>query len=207
MATLNLQPNATDGKDSYIISSSPNTNGDGSNLHIGESSGGLRRTLIQFNLSSIPAGSTINSATLSLYFYDYTVGGNRTIKVYRLKRVWVENQVTWNEYATGSAWQTAGALGANDYDSTEVASLVVTDTYPAWQAWTLSVALVKEMISGGAFGNYGFLLIDTTESGNTKLFRSSDDGGGTLNPKLDIDYTAPATATSSPRRTLLGVGI
>lgn len=41
-------------------------------------------------------------------------GDTLSIKAYTCKRAWVEDEITWNEYASGSSWETSGALGSND---------------------------------------------------------------------------------------------
>src|SRR6187549_2651072 len=75
--TLTLQPNASTGKDAELFSCIPcgySTRNFGSiaeNCAIAWTKNGADhkiRSLIQFDLSSIPAGSTIMSATLSLFW-------------------------------------------------------------------------------------------------------------------------------------------
>ena len=52
------------------------------------------RGLVGFNLSSIPEGSTIESATLHGYMSARV--GNREVAVYRVTSAWTESGVTWN---------------------------------------------------------------------------------------------------------------
>src|SRR5688572_9518926 len=70
--TLYLRPNAASGKDSYNSSFYNTTNfGVNQSLIIADSptngTNGSYKALLQFDLTSIPAGSTITSALLSLY--------------------------------------------------------------------------------------------------------------------------------------------
>ena len=71
------------------------------------------RSLIKFDLSSIPANATITSATLSLWTTGDLSDNDRTIRVYRLKTAFDESSATWNESASGVSWQSAGASGTN----------------------------------------------------------------------------------------------
>src|SRR5512147_1903202 len=74
------------------------------------------RSLLGFAiLANIPAGASIISATLSIYLNSVVFASNSAaIGVYRLKREWVEDQVTWNIYSTGNSWATAGGFGSDD---------------------------------------------------------------------------------------------
>ena len=70
--TLTLQLNATNGKDAFISSNVPN-GGQGNSTEFDAAAwtiGGLPltiRSLIDFDLSSLPVGATIQSAVLTLY--------------------------------------------------------------------------------------------------------------------------------------------
>ncbi len=87
--TLTLQPDATAGVDTYIYSGSKNANyGTSSEMGVGEdnnSNNKAARSLIKFDLSSIPDNATITAATLSLWTSKDLSSNTRTIRVYRLK--------------------------------------------------------------------------------------------------------------------------
>src|SRR3990172_11931976 len=109
--TLTLQPGPGGVTDTFLDSQFPTVNfaGEGM-LGAGDQSGGtaVERTLITFSLSALPAGAQIVSATLSL-FLQYNFANNaRTFRVFRVKRAWKLADATWNNYAAGQAWQTAG---------------------------------------------------------------------------------------------------
>ncbi len=73
------------------------TNGSPSNP--GGPSGFKRRCLVHFNISSIPAGSTITSATLTLYLNQVSSNGdpgNTTIGVHKLLADWGEGSSNGN---------------------------------------------------------------------------------------------------------------
>ena len=77
----------------------------------------LQRALIFFDLSSIPAGATINSAVLKLQATQ--VGGSITIGAYQINQAWVETSMTWNQSQAGTNWSTAGGT----FNSTALASI------------------------------------------------------------------------------------
>lgn len=92
------------------------------------------RTLMRYNVSSIPAGATILSATLTLY-QNTTSSTTDNIEVRRLTNDWTENSgsctgngsttANWNQRMSGTNWTTAGgdmaaAVYANTYVGTTV---------------------------------------------------------------------------------------
>src|SRR5262245_59518500 len=96
-----LQPGAAAGKDAEIDTAGPTNNfGDNSSLIINW--GGVFRSigLIEFDLSSIPSGSTINSATLSLYHHSNSNNQGRTYDLFRVTSAWSEATVTFNTAPT-----------------------------------------------------------------------------------------------------------
>src|SRR6187455_2972247 len=167
--TLILQPDAAAGLDTYIYSGSKNTTyGTATAMGVGEdnnSSNKVARSLIQFDLSSIPANATITSATLSLWTSADLSSNNRTIRVYRLKVPFNESQATWNLTATGSSWQLAGASGANDRETAAIGSVSIlnNERLNVEKQIALAPGKIQEM-TNGIFTNRGFLLMVDTES-------------------------------------------
>jgi hypothetical protein len=89
------------------------TNLDGFSLDIGVISGAgkIERTLMHFDLGSIPTGAVVTSAILDIY--ENVVVNPTTGRIHRLTRpAWSETAATWLHWATGSAWTTVGG----DYD-------------------------------------------------------------------------------------------
>jgi len=82
--------------DVYLSDGAPTTNyGNSGNLIIGTEVAGTNNTaILKLNLSSIPSGSTILSANLSLYSNIVVTATNVTI--YRITEDWNESTATWN---------------------------------------------------------------------------------------------------------------
>lgn len=204
MAILTLQPDETTGLDTFLRKGQPvtNQNGDG-NIGVGEDNVGgdlVDRGLIQFDLSSIPADSVINSAVLTL---TYSFAGNtdatnnRTMRVYRMLRAWEETTCTWNTYDGTNNWGTAGASNTTtDREASDIGSVAcaTTDAQFATKDVTLTASAIQEMITGGAFTNNGFLLQMDTETDDLYLFCTSNNATASRRPKLVVDYTPPASA-------------
>lgn len=149
----------------------------------------IHNMLLYFDMSSVPAGSTINSATLYLRHFNSDYADNaRTMQVYRVIRAWVENQATWNVAKTGTNWGTAGCNNTTtDYDSTSLGSRLISATEAAgWKTWTLDAAVIQDIVDGDV--DYeGFLLRSGTQSNDAQAYRSKDYGTNT--PYLQVDYT------------------
>ncbi len=128
--TFQLDNTDDTGADTWLNQSSPGTNYDGDVYDCVRSltSSGNRRTILKFNISSIPSGSTISSATLSLY-YSSKAGDTPTGRIYYAYRLtttdWVENSCTWN-----TPWTSAGG----DYTETDGASATV-PAQGQWMEW------------------------------------------------------------------------
>jgi hypothetical protein len=179
--TVIIQPtNATAGKDSYVSSASSTTNyATIGSMGIGRnSSGDIFRSLIQFDLSSIPIGSVVTDAKLGLVVQNGS-GTFPTISVHKVTQSWLENTVTWSNVPT--------------YDTTILSSVADVPITPTALTFNGLSQIVNDFING-AIPNNGFLLKATDETVNNNRSLSSSDAGGANSPKLTITYNQPPTA-------------
>jgi hypothetical protein len=194
--TLTLQ--GTGVTDVEMLNTLADTNRDGAALAVGNSGTQTQRTLLKFDLSSISAGSTIDTATLTLTYAVDASSNARTLSVYRVKRAWVETEATWNSWKTGSAWSTAGC--ANTTSDREAAD-IGTATQPASPTLnttldiTLTAAKIQEMITGGAFTNNGLLLQVDSESSDRITYYDTEEATAGYRPKLVVTYTEAVPAS------------
>lgn len=205
--TLTLQPDATAGKDATLHGS---TNyGTLIQLFVGENkneSPGVYRSVIQFDLTSIPSSSTVTAATLSLWLYSSGTAyasNNRTLQAYRIRagRDWVESQVTWDIYKTSNNWGTAGVANTTtDREATGIGStaMVTTDSAASKHDWALTPGAggVQDWVSG-ALANNGMVLIADTEVDDLYAFSGSDDTTAAIRPQLVVVYTTGGMVYSS----------
>jgi len=83
----------------------------------------VRHSIFRWDISSIPAGSTIDSSTLTL-FVTFILGAasGRTYNINEVtQRAWVHSQATYNVYSTGNNWATPGG----DYTTVGAAQFVL----------------------------------------------------------------------------------
>ena len=149
--------------------------------------GEIVRSLVMFDLSTIPSGSTINSATFEAYLvgsYDYP-NRYRDVTVHRITGAWSEGSVTWNNKPSYSG----------SYDSVSIKSEQVWD----WHSWDIR-DLVQEWVNG-TYANHGLMLRGPEQSGADSAWRSFSTREGPFSPRLVIDFTSPTTPTATPTET------
>ena len=92
-----------------------------------------RRSLIQFDLSSIPSNATVTSSTLSLYgeatvFEGDPLGDISNVSLYKILSPWNEGSVTWNNQPTTDAsplyTRTIYEAGHDEWHTFTITSLV-----------------------------------------------------------------------------------
>lgn len=183
-----------------LDSSQPTTNLE-NRVEIGENNtavGEVTRTLIKFaGLSdgSIPAGSTITSATLALITSADRSDNQRTLSVIRVLRDWVANQATQNIYKTSNNWGTAGCSNTTtDREAADIGSTTVANNLANGSTVSISLntAKIQEMIAGGVFVNNGFLLKVDTELDDKYEYLRPTDVTPTNRPTLTIEYNLPS---------------
>ena len=201
--TITIQPGADEGKDTFLIDQGdlpdrgnywnegicPEIN---SYFDARFSPPYQYRGLLQFDLSGIPAGMNILSATLYLYAsYWAGTASSATFKLYRVTNEWQEgtkwgeiDEANWINRLPETAWNTPGG----DY-ADEIATLTTTNNDD-----TVDITEAVQSWYNGIWQNYGMLFRITTESGYLiKRYGSSDYSDASKHPKLVIEYEeAPA---------------
>ncbi|XXT15192.1 DNRLRE domain-containing protein [Sorangium sp. So ce429] len=141
-------------------------------LSTGTYAGGEKISLLSFDLDSVPAGATVESATLTLALQYATASGN--IEVHAITAPWSESTVTYASF--GGAYEPevrasfATPAGAAGLRTVDVTGLV--------QQW------VTEELD-----NHGVVLRDG--SAGRLTFRSSEHPDVEQRPRLDLCYLMP----------------
>src|SRR5512140_705191 len=161
--------------DTYVDSSKPTTNfGSGTLMWI-DASSPTRRALLRFSLSSIPAGSTINSAVLKLYV---TADGSSVAgSVKTVGSSWSESSVTYS---------TAPAVG----------STIASIAGRAAPGATLAVDITSYVVGKSTVNLY----LTTSSTDGVQYY--SREKGGSLAPRLVVTWSPAATATPGPTSTV-----
>ena len=131
-------------------------------------------SLVEFDITGIPAGASIQTATLQLYAIVVPPCCTRTYGAYRVAGSWGEASVTWNN-------QPAIAPSATDTASTP-------PTHFRWMGWEVE-GDVQSFIDGTA-ANHGWMIKDQVEDSwplRQTIFVSKDQHSFPQ-PQLAITY-------------------
>ena len=165
----------------------------------------VRRGLIEFDIASfIPAGATINSATLTLHA-SLTRATSTFISLHRLTREWNEgttnavsnegagitpvlgNDATWlHSVSTSVPWTGPGAAGDFNPAATGTATILGSGAFYSWPGLQSDV---QTWLANGS-DNHGWLLLgDESTSATAVQFDSRTHPNDDNRPFLTIDFT------------------
>ena len=151
-------------------------------LEVGSETGSVDRSVVKFDLSSLPTDAAILSAGLDANCA--TSAHTQDLEVHRLTRAFTSS-VTWNKYDGTNAWTSAGG----DFDSSVAAT--TTASASCDQLHWYVTKLVAQWVNG-AQTNYGVLLKATNETTGYDTVLQSEEGNSDLGPELDVVW-APRT--------------
>ncbi len=164
----------------------------------------LRRALLKFDTdSTLPQGTPIVSAVLTVTVQDSSADASRTIGAYPVTTSWTETEVTWNDRRTGQKWTTAGGdLGS--LVSTEAVSNVVGSKV------SFDVTSLVQQVVSGKLGSSRYTRIALLDNGDSthdswRSYYTPDATTASLRPTLTVLYgttaVAPPPATSTSTST------
>ncbi len=178
--SLFMKPGATAGKDTRLFSGHPTmAHGTENTLIVSDSGGNHQHSLLEFDLSGIPATALVTSATLELNTNSITAAGN--VEVRRMTTAWDEINATWLDSDTAMPWTTAGGDFSATMADTQMISALVPYSFDV-------TPIVSDWFQGGQ-PNYGLVLHPAV--GTNVAFVSSDNNNSSLHPKLTVNYICP----------------
>ena len=149
------------------------------------------RTIGNFDVSAL-AGRPINSAKLVREIHVLTNGGFSAI-LSRCERPadWVEDQVTWNEYSNGNAWDNSGG----DFDDAGPPAKITYTEAPA--TGTHEVTGLKDFVEDALANRSGIVSIITRLADENppvstgSQWRSKEHGSDVWRLVIDFEVTNP----------------
>jgi len=176
-STITIYPS----DDTYVCADDATGNyGNSSRLKVGKNNGDdqyEKIAYLKFDLSSIPDGAVIISATLKLYD-ETSVSIN--IKVYRVAEDWSESDINWNNKPSFDESYTYASVNSGGSGSWFEADIT---------------ELVEEWLNG-TYNNYGVAL-RAPSSNAYDQFYSKEDSDSSKHPRLVIEYVEPNTVTQT----------
>lgn len=169
------------GIDSYLYAYAPQTNYcQTADLKVGEKQ--KKAALFKFDLSSIPAGTVVKSASLQVYVKGWS-GNNITINAYKILNNWVCPGVNWGNF-----------IKSGDRDPNAFAR-VTTQGILKWYELKLT-SLAQEWINNPA-SNKGVLLGGSDPLNSNSVIISSFEASANK-PKLIISYQEAGDFVPTP---------
>lgn len=185
------------------------SNGAGENFfsgRTGQTTEYLRRGLIRFDLSSIPAGSYVQGVSLTLHC-SLSSGGAQAMNLHRVLADWGEStsvaappgglgapaaagDATWlHTFSPTGFWGTAGG----DFASTSSANTVVNaaNAFYVWGSTPALVADVQAWVDGSAMNHGWIVLGNELLSNSAKRFESRENVNPLQRPSLSVTYLPP----------------
>ncbi|MCZ6508880.1 MAG: DNRLRE domain-containing protein [Acidobacteria bacterium] len=164
----------------------------------------IRRGVLRFDLSVIPAGSTIFDATLTLNM-SRTIGGSAVVSLHKIQSDWGEGNsdapgeegggapassgdATWiHTFFSGQTWNSAGGdFSGSTTDATTVGN---EGTY-TWSSSNLTADVQQWFANPGQ--NFGWLLKgDESQTTTAKRFDTRENPNAGNRPELEVEFTPP----------------
>lgn len=189
ISVMTLQPDSISGKDAFAHSLYPDTNYGRRDMleslaWIFTGPQIILRSYFDFETSSLPVGTEIVKATLSLYEFHtsivpsgghYHYKGSNASYIQRVTSPWSENLMTWNNQPT--------------YISTNRVTLQQDTSYNQDYSNIDMTSLIQDLVNLSVNERYGFVLSLINETGyRAMIFGSSDTADKTKRPKLVVTY-------------------
>lgn len=166
--------------DGFVEYNNPNNyNSTASTLRVysNGSSGSRERSLLKFDLSSVPAGADIVSANLVLAGVNHEVMNGGVGRLQLVQRVWNQGNANWS-------------LTELIKDASQPFVELPSPSLPS-ENYTLNVKAMVQSMVNAPLANYGWLLYMSNESNLDETFfefASSDNANPDLKPMLEIVY-------------------
>lgn len=198
----------------YIYSSGATTNyGSATTAYVGNASTtSYARALIRASdLSAIPSGATVTSASIRCYNYGEGAGSpsDYITRAYRVLRNWGEGTVTWNTYDGSNSWSTAGCASEGNDRSATVSGSGDWSATSGWLADVTGSQLATDItqMRAGTLDNYGWILVSSGMEGTADSYQRIDSDDSTTaseRPYLYVEWTTSSGTTSTAASTLTG---
>jgi len=162
-----------------------------------------RRALLKFDTqNTIPAGTSVTSALMTVTVKSGSAAASRTIGAYQVTTSWTETETTWNRRRAAAAWITSGGDLGSLVAQQAVAN--VPDTKVTFDVTPLVKQAVSGALGSSRYTRLALMDLDAATVDSTRDFYTPDDANPALRPVLTVTYgaAAPKPPTPGPTATL-----
>ena len=139
-------------------------NGYNSSSYLRVSGDGSQKSLLRFDVSSIPIADTIDAATLRVYQMGQSIANSLTLASHRVLADWTDSQANRTQRQNGVNWQVAGMSAGSDYDATADGTVELTSADKGWI--DVDVTAMAQAWVANPTDNHGLVLLPQAASGS-----------------------------------------
>ncbi len=178
-------PTSNFGRSATLLADGDDPSGSGNDL----------ASLIRWDLSSIPLGSTVHTAEVKIEVFNVSGG---VYDIYEMKRDWFETEATWNVYSPGNAWEAPGASGPGDRGSSILGALTA-GSLGSYKVILNAdgIAVVQGWVNTPS-SNHGLIIANSSTTDGLD-FRSSEYSTASQRPRLTVRYRLSYRPRCFPR--------
>ena len=156
-----------------------------------------KRSLMRFDLSSLPPGAAVVGATLEVYYFASTKpswepneqGIDREIRVHRVLKTWNENQATADKATSNTNWSAKClAMDGTDAEAQALDSEIWLNQVYEWKS--LDVTPAAKAWAADSAQNFGLVVYAANDdvNGMDMRFYSREKSDAALTPRLIVLY-------------------
>jgi len=153
-----------------------------------------RRALLKFDTqNTIPVGSAVTSATLTVTVKTGSADATRAVGAFQVRTSFTETEVTWKDRRTAEAWTTAGGDLGSKIATANVGN--TTGTKVTFDVTALVKAAVSGLLGASRYTRIALVDEDASTSESYREYFTPSDINIANRPVLKVTYGAASSTT------------
>lgn len=154
-----------------------------------------RRALLKFDTTTIPVGTAVTSARLTVTVAGGGATASRHVAAYQTTTSWTETQATWNSRRSGQPWSSVGGdLGAK-LDTQVVANS--NGTRVTFDVTPLVSQVVSGALGSSRYTRIALVDVDAADGESRRLYYTPDASSASSRPTLVVTFGTTSSTTSN----------
>jgi endonuclease/exonuclease/phosphatase family metal-dependent hydrolase len=156
-----------------------------------------RRALLKFDTeNTIPKGSVVTSALMTITVKSGSADATRTIGAYQTSLSWTENEVTWKSRRKGESWPTPGGDFGTKLDDAVVSNTAGTKV--TFDVTPLVKAAVAGDLGSSRYTRVALIDQDGSTADSYRVYVSPNDSNTSSRPVLKVTYGGAQGVSPTP---------